>query len=78
MKVTVKNEKTQIVTNTTMAVGEMGKITSPKSFEGEVVIRVYEMLVSLSNLENTWDTDTFPNMEIELLPKGTEIILITE
>lgn len=78
MKVTVENEKAKIVSNTTMAIGEMGKIVNRSDLEGEVVLRVYEMLVSLSNPESTWDTDTFPNIEIELFPKGTELILITE
>ena len=78
MKVTVKNEEAKIVSNTTMAIGEMGRITSPMNYKGEIVLRAYDVLVSLDDPGNTWPTDDFPDIEIELFPKGTEIILITE
>jgi len=77
MKVTVKNEKARIVRNVEMMIGKIGRIASNTDFQDEIVLRAYEVLVSLSCPENTWPVGEFPNMEIELLPKGTEIILIT-
>jgi len=78
MKVTVKNEKAKIVSNATMAIGEIGKIISPTTCKGEIVLRAYQVLVSVEDPACTWSPDDSPKIEIELFPKGTEIILITE
>lgn len=81
MKVTVKNEKAKIVRNVEMAVGELGRITeniTNNDYGGRIVIRAYEILVSLDDPNCTWPAASSPNLEIELFPKGTEIILITE
>jgi len=78
MKVTVKNESTRIVHNVEMAVGEMGRIVSNDAYKGMIVLRVYGELVSLDSPVDTWNPDDSPNIEIELFPKGTEILLITE
>jgi len=78
MKVTVKNDGSKIVSNINMDTGDMGRISSTGDFKGEIVLRAYELLVSLSNLNHSWDADTSPDIEIELFPKGTELILITE
>ena len=78
MKVTVKSDGSRIVGNIDMETGDMGRISSIGDFEGEIVLRAYGGLVSLNNPNDTWSTDASLDIEIELFPKGKEIILITE
>ena len=47
-------------------------------FEGELVLRVYDGLVSLSHPGLTWEVKTNSHLSVILLPPGTQILLETE
>jgi len=68
-----------IITNKRMSIGQMGRITEKHpDFKGEIVLKAYGVLVSLTNPENTWDQDSFPDMEVELFQASMEILLTVE
>lgn len=84
MKIAIENYKNRVVTMSEMKVGEIGVIkTSP--YEGTVVTKnpsyhqVNVVMALPPSQGNCWswkDTDcSAPDIEIEILPPGTKIII---
>lgn len=63
-----------------MKSGEIGIIEDLGSYyHGKLVLRTYNALVSLEDPERTWTVNsTQPAFLIQMLPKGTEVLLTAE
>lgn len=75
-KIAVKDvpSKPKFVSAREMVPGEIGVVKSDGYSNGHYVLRVYSLLVSLTNPNTTWTiTGTHPDFNIELVPEGVSI-----
>lgn len=56
--------------------GQLAKVVEPSSYVGEIVLRVYDGVVSLTDPEHIWSLPTI--LEVEPLPKGTVVEITSE
>lgn len=84
MKVTVKPQIERVFKLVVdMKPGEVGYIRDSNCYDGALVVRVYDGLHSLSAPNWFWSWGSLtggnaPDFKIEMLPKGTEVILTVE
>lgn len=60
-----------------MQIGQIGRVVGGL-YNNTVVIRIYEHILSLENVHNTWDHPECMEMLVDLLPKGSKITLTVE
>ena len=60
-----------------LEVGQIGYVVTPE-YMGEIVIRHFGGLVSLTNPQNTWAVTTAPNWGPQVIPihEGTKVTLV--
>lgn len=82
VKVTVDNA-VAIVRSDNMQIGDIGLIIDSGARNGTVLLRTFSGYVSLNNPRKTWyspqgESSYDPKFDVQLLPKGTRVILEVE
>ena len=76
MKLKRNSEKNDvIVTANELLIGELAEMIEP-NYAGEIVIRAYRYIVSLSEPNHVWDSPSA--LKVKKLAKGTTFILEQE
>jgi hypothetical protein len=73
----VTNAPQPTVFASSMNVGDIARVVD-SSYNGEIVIRVYDALVSLSHPNHTWSDPNNNSLEVELLPAGSVVKLTVD
>lgn len=74
MKAEIENQSIAIISARQLSIGEVMQVMDGSStYNGEILLRTYDMLISLSNPRNTWSTGV--TIRGVRLPKGTQITL---
>lgn len=77
MKATIKHmpvvNKTTVIRE--LREGQLAKVTGP-IYTGDIVLRVYDAVVSLNNPARTWTINT--PLQVEPLPAGTVVEIVSE
>ena len=61
-----------------MKVGDLGQIVDGEINSNEILLRIHEGIVSLTEPEHTWMWPNIPVFKIQLLRTGTRVILEQE
>jgi hypothetical protein len=79
MKVEIQSEQEEFdVYADNMPIGAFGIIANNGWSKGQIILRGYEMLISLTDPQNTWSATQLGNLKIKLLPPGTVLTLTSE
>lgn len=72
MKISVKGDIKSALSTKSMAVGMIGE-----TLTGKMILRAYNVFVSLDNPKDTWDSDYDISLK-RIFPKGTKIEMEVE
>lgn len=76
MKITVSHTP-QTVSADQMEIGQVARVSETDRFyAGEIILRTYSGIVSLTDPNHTWNSGG--PREVEILPPGTTVTLTTE
>jgi hypothetical protein len=81
MKVEVSVSKPNLIPARLMKVGDIGIVrTFASEYLGAVLLRTFNQFVDLKSPRSTWTVDynNYPEVEVEILPPGTQVTLTIE
>jgi hypothetical protein len=81
MKIEVNLSNPNTVSARLMKVGDIGIVrTSASKYLGAVLLRTFNQFVDLKSPRSTWSVDynSYPEVEVEILPPGTQVTLTIE